>query len=478
MDVTKQSAVCLLAVIAALLIIAPPTIAQGIYNLTYQDIIKHKSFYDDPRPIFKDLPLKDVVPPEIYNTLIFDKDKMSTLWAEVVGFKAPDEVGKIAPEITPGRYTLADKEKLPFKDLMAPEDYKRWNEPGPPHLGNFTAITIVPTRQYYWPLPIGEATKKHKEQTKLDEKGYLKYDTYIAGYPFPRPAGPFKGQQIMYNWEKRYLNGESFYMILQVMGHQKELKRDFDSLMEMYYLNKLEARVMMEPLGWFDDRAKKQKELRQTFNRCYSPRDLYGNVFSNLSYSDYTTSDQPLIYLNMMRRVRKMSGTDTQDPMGGQDCIYDDGDGFNQKQSPDRYPYTYEVLEDREFLMAAYTPDGSGYLTSDTLELKEYEFERRPCYVVKLTQLDNHYVYSYRLLWFDKETFLLLRVQNYDQKQRLYRDMFFRHYFDPDMGMPMIADVVARDHLDYHSMMQQFYIVPAPNITRDNLSMRAMIRAK
>jgi hypothetical protein len=458
--------------------LVPVVWSQGVYDLRYKDITDHKKFYDDPRPIYKDLPLKDVMPPEVYNKLIFDQEAMKSLWAEVVGFKAPDEVGKIAPEIKPGTYTLADKEMLPFKELMAPRDYERWKSPGPPLMGTVTEITVVPTRQYYYALPIAEATKKHMGESQQTDKGYLKYDTYTAGFPFPRPSGEFAAQQVVYNWEKRYVNGETFYLLLRVMGHQKELKRDFDSLMEMYYINKLEGRVMMEPLGWFDERARKNKEMRQTLNRAYSPRDLYGNVFCTLSYSDYTKPDQPLIYLNMMRRVRKMSGTDTQDPMGGQDIIYDDGDGFNQKQSPDRYPYKYEILEDREFLMAAYTLDGSGYLSSEGLELKDFEFERRPCYLIKMTQLDNHYIYSYRLLWVDKETFLLLRIQNYDQKGRLYRDMFFRYFFHPEMGMPMIADTIARDNIDYHSLMQQFYIVPAPHITRKELSMRSIIKAK
>ena len=34
-----------------------------------------------------------------------------------------------------------------------------------------------------------------------------------------------------------------------------------------------------------------------------------------------------------------------------------------------------------------------------------FEWERRPIYVVELTELDKSYVYSKRVLYIDKETF-------------------------------------------------------------------------
>lgn len=118
------------------------------------------------------------------------------------------------PEIKPGKYSYKDKEKFPgLKELMIPHHYKRFNPGGPPFAGNFPEITVVPTKQYYWALPIAEATKNNMGKTKLDDQGYIIDNTYVSGYPFPRPSGKFKVQQIMYNWVKRYSNGESLYLI-------------------------------------------------------------------------------------------------------------------------------------------------------------------------------------------------------------------------------------------------------------------------
>jgi hypothetical protein len=89
---------------------------------------------------------------------------------------------------------------------MWPDLYKRIKPGGPPHAGNIPEFEIIPTRQFYWGLPIAEATKQNEGKTKLDKDGYLIPETWIAGYPFPKPSGPFKAQQIMFNIEKRYLS--------------------------------------------------------------------------------------------------------------------------------------------------------------------------------------------------------------------------------------------------------------------------------
>ena len=84
------------------------------------------------------------------------------------------------PEIKPGKYTLKDKKKFPFEKVMWKHLYDRFNAPptsGARHVGNFTEIEIVPTRQYYHSLPVAEATKKYMGTVKQDGQGYIINDT-------------------------------------------------------------------------------------------------------------------------------------------------------------------------------------------------------------------------------------------------------------------------------------------------------------
>ena len=400
---------------------------------------------------------------------------MKSLWAEVVGFRAPDVVGKIVPEIKPGKYTYKDKEKYPgFKELMWPELYKRFNPGAPPHVGNFPEIEIVPTRQYYWALPIAKETKKNIGHTKLDDQGYIIYDTYIAGFPFPRPSGEFKGQQIIYNWEKNYINGENALVLTRAKGYTKNFAVDVEGTLQLARI-RLHGRVLMEPYGYFDERARANREGYAMSMFYLSPRDMYGNVLSINRYTDRDKVDLLLMYINSLRRIRKMSATDTQDAVAGQDVIYDDDWGFSQRLSPQNYPYKIELIAEREYLVPTNDEGGSMYISSQGFEYRNIKFERRPLYVVKLTQLDKNYIYKYRVLYIDKETFVLYNIENFDQKGRLYRISENSLVFIPEMGLFFYSGEMFRDYIDLHSNFLKFFIYPA-YLGRDAIDIPSLIR--
>ncbi|MBI5014816.1 MAG: DUF1329 domain-containing protein [Deltaproteobacteria bacterium] len=434
------------------------------YIPTITEVEKHKARFDDPRPYLTTFGPKQVLPKSLYAELSYDVDAMKSAWADLVGFKAPDKVGKVAPEVQPGKYTYKDLEKHPgLKKLMWPDLYNRIRPGGPPHAGNIPEFEIIPTRQYYYALPISEAMKKNLGKTKLDAKGYLIPETWVAGLPFPKPSGTFKAQEIMANVEKRPLAWEqSFYIISRLMGYTKSLSSDFDSVYEVSHA-RLAGRTLMEPYGWFDKRAKEREEYKTFLFGFLSPRDVAGTYQQALYYLDPSSADQLMLYIPSMRRVRKLSATDTQDPVMGQDQIYDDNEGWMQKLSPTRYPYKYEVLEEREYLVPAPTIDGAEYISSKGAEFRNVRMERRPIYVVKLTELDSNYVYGHRIFYIDAETFNFYHIENYNQKGKLYRTWDGNYGWFPDMGIFAWAGMLnlMRDHIDLHSGAQQPYQVPA-----------------
>ncbi|MBI5445720.1 MAG: DUF1329 domain-containing protein [Deltaproteobacteria bacterium] len=448
------------------------------YILSLAQLEKHKKPFDDPRPYLTTIGPKQVLPPKLYAKLSYDVNAMKEEWSELVGFKAPDLVGKIAPEIKPGKYSYKDLAKYPgLKELMWPEMYNRIKPGAPPHAGNIPEFEIIPTRQYYYALPIAEATKKNLGKSKLDAKGYLIPESWQGGYPFPKPSGPFKAQQVMYNVEKRSLAWElSFYLLGRIMGFTKDLKMDFDGSYDVAHL-RLAGRTLMPPYGWFDERAKQRKEFKSYAFGFLAPRDVYGTVQGSTYFLDPTEADQLMIYIPSLRRIRKMSATDTQDPVMGQDQIYDDTEGWNQKLSPTRFPYKFEIVAEREYLCPASSIDGSEYISSKGFELHNVKMERRPMYVVKLTQLDPNYVYSYRLFYVDMETFNYIHVENYDRKGRLYRTFELAGGFHPEMGIFSWSGGIGvlKDHIDLHSGLSQSYQLPA-FYTREDVSLQAITK--
>lgn len=442
-------------------------------------IEQHKKFYDDPRPYLKNFGPKQVVPQVLYQKLSYNIEEMKKEWSAVVGFKAPDLVGKIAPGIKPGKYTYKDVQNNPeFKKLMWPDLYSRIKPGGPPFVGSIPEFEVIPTRQYYWALPIAKATKENEGKTKLDSKGYLIPESWVSGYPFPKPSGKFKAQQIMYNVEKRYLAfGQDFYLIGRVIGFNKNMKMDFDGQYKVRHA-RLSGRTQLEPLGFLDNRAKNRGESMAFVMDFPAPRDVAGTAQSAVYYADPTKPDMLMVYVPSMRRVRKMTSSDTQDPIMGMDQIYDDNEGWMQKLSPTRYPYKFEVVEEREFLVPAPTLDGAEYISKKG-EFRNLKFERRPLYVVKLTQLDENYVYKYRLFYIDKETFNYYHVENYDRKSRLYRTWDGNYSFFPEMGTTTWSGsfILMVDHIDMHSSVEQPYQLPAQWSRRD-LGLEGYIGAK
>jgi hypothetical protein len=149
-----------------------------------------------------------------------------------------------------------------------------------------------------------------------------------------------------------------------------------------------------------------------------------------------------------------------------------------QKLSPSRYPYKFEIVEEREFLVPAPTLDGAEYI-SKSGEFRNVKMERRPLYVVKLTQLDPNYVYKYRIFYIDKETFNYYHIENYDRKDRLYRTWDGNYSFFPEMGATTWSGsfILMRDHIDSHSSVEQPYMLPA-QWTRSDVSIEGFMKAK
>lgn len=149
---------------------------------------------------------------------------------------------------------------------------------------------------------------------------------------------------------------------------------------------------------------------------------------------------------------------------------------FAQKLSSNVYPYECELVAEREFLVPALNIDGSFTISSKDFTYVGLEFERRPLYVVKMTQKDKNYVYSYRMLYFDKETHLLVSIENYDQKGRLYRTGDAHNMFIPEMGAVTMGREIYRDYLDLHTTLQHSFSIPAPWFDRGDMDLGAAIR--
>jgi len=425
-----------------------------------KEIMKQKALVDDSRDLFKTYHPKDTLPPDVWKFMHFDIDKMKEMTAELVGFTAPERVGKIAPEIKPGKYTYKDLEKYPgLKELLLP--HVRVNAGGPPLTCNIQDFEIVPTEQFHWSLPICEATKKNLGKTKLDKDGYRVAFTWDGGVPFPKPSGKFEAQQVYYNFEKRAHQWDFSYLLATESDScDKNLKVDKYNKMTGFWC-KMMGRVFLPPFGWLDERAKENGEYKAYSIVIAAPRVNRGTITLRYEYDDPYKMDVSMLYVPSLRRIRKMGTTDTQDPQG--DMTYDDTNFLSQKVTPVKNPYTFSV-ETREYLLPlAYNTSKAWVDSKNGYALRDLQFQRRPTYVLTMNQQDPNYTYSKRVYYIDHETFQPVYGVFYDQKGRLYRSYLVPYSFFPECGQLTSygQPAVQTDFIDQHTTFQMLVYIPA-----------------
>jgi len=439
------------------------------YVPTYKDMVKEKATCDDKTDLFVTLHPKDTVPPEMWSRIHWDVGQMQELWAEIVGFKSPDLVNKIAPEIKPGKYTYKDVQETPgFMELFPPVIRPHIKQGGPPFIMSIMDFELEPTKQFHLALPPAQITKQNLGKTKLDKDGYIVKGTWQGGFPFPKPSGKFKAQQIYYNFDKRCANYDSNYILTgEGLSFDKNLNMDKYNAYERQ-MTTFMGRTFMEPYGWFDERAKKRGQWASDVVTIHEPRSTRGTIRLLVRYDDPRKMDPFLMYLPMMRRIRKMSATDTQDPSGDQ--CFDDYGLMRQKITPKKYPYKFEIIEEREYLLPWSYNAGKSWLDSKNgYAIRGMGFMRRPCYVLQMTQLDKNYVYSKRIYYVDKETFMFSTGTFYDQKGRLYRYSEISRSFNPECGQIVSQGTPSWqiDYVDTHSSCQSLCTVPAQYARKD-----------
>jgi hypothetical protein len=441
------------------------------------EALNKKKTIDDPADLFKTWHPRDIVPPEMWKLLVHDQEEMKKQTKESLGFASPELVGKIAPEIKPGNYTYQDLEKHPgLKELFTPVIYKTIKKGGPPFVCSIMDFVIEPTQQLHWPLPVCEATRKNVGKTKLDDQGYIVPKTWQGGVPFPKPSGKFKAQQVFYNMEKRFTQWDDCnFLTGEGLAFDKNLKVD---KYNKYFKKTIRfmGRCLLPPYGWFDERAEKRGEFKAYTVAIFEPRANKGLGTMLYMYDSPKKPDPMMMYLPSMRRIRKFAATDTQDPNG--DVCYDDMTYLSQKITPDKFPYKFEIIGEREYLLnVSYDSAGAWVDSKNGYAIRNLHLMRRPVYVLQMTQTDSSYIYSKRIYYVDMETFQPFWGEFYDQKGRLYREYNVSMNFFPECGMLVSYGDFAWqvDHVDTHSSYQMLTYMPA-RFTRDNFELKEMIK--
>jgi hypothetical protein len=261
------------------------------------------------------------------------------------------------------------------------------------------------------------------------------------------------------------------------MGVDDKWKVDYDS-QGVGFMLRTHGRLLLPPYGWYDRRAQDEDEHELLRYAIETPRDLFGNILSIAKYRNRDKADLYVYYVNLARRIRRLSASDTQMAQRGEDYTWDDSFGFNQKLHPERWPYDFEIVDEGEFLVPTTRAGGMYFDSNARYAWKNLKFERRPIWVIEAKQLDPNYIYGKRIFYFDKETFLHARVENFDQRDRLFRSRDTLWVFLPEMGLFNQYYVAAHDHIRIHSSFGYTVSYQGAWLTRKDVSLPSWTGAK
>jgi len=199
------------------------------------------------------------------------------------------------------------------------------------------------------------------------------------------------------------------------------------------------------------------------------PKDISGTSYVRKRFVSSDKLDEFLLFVSSMRRIRRMSGRDTQDPLFGSDLVWDDYNAFWQKVSNTQFAYDYKMLDPKEVLCPTvvdynwpkdrssagftdYNVDESGA----QVYLNFGSWQRRWLYGLEATSKDNAYLYSKRVITFDPEVSFIPQTQLYDRSGRLWRS-WVRDANLSQKGegyMEELIDIV--DHVNQHRTILDF----------------------
>jgi Protein of unknown function (DUF1329) len=284
------------------------------------------------------------------------------------------------------------------------------------------SMRIVPYRKVLWNAAYKEATDKYSSQVKLAPDG-RSIVGYVAGMPFPTidANDPQIALKIMWNYDyKPYVTDDGDLRNFDAEtgpvgdGGPMQVERHFllDHLRALSYTGRLY--VDPKPERPNPDGVRSKGSLHPILE----PFDLKGVGETTIRYLSPDRQDDTWLYLPSLRRVRRLSSAQRSDALFGQDI---DADSFGGYAGQIAW-FDWKYLGEREILASfhaeafpvKYCPGAGDFAFCDV-------WEKRKAYVVEGVPKMPQYAYGKRLIFIDKETYLIPFSDIFDRSGQLWK---------------------------------------------------------
>jgi hypothetical protein len=292
------------------------------------------------------------------------------------------------------------KEFLPDSMYAIMKDTKKWGDPW----FTITAYETVPQT----PGCI-KATKENYGKAKINPGDEM--DGWIAGVPFPDATS--NALQMAHNFRSRdfgdgYENHDEAYIV------DGKLKYDMASEIR----NKLcfwSGRTDLPPTPEFPDNP---KGIWRSFTMLQlAPPETRNMRILEINYKDGLKPYDSWYWMPSIRRVRRRSTTERQDPQGGGDICAFDNMGWDGPVSLN----TYKFLGPKEFLMVRHNDKTKlEHKPGDCIWSGEQR-ERCKIFMIEAVNKDPNFIYTKMIWYLDPESWQMLFSDRYDRQGRLWK---------------------------------------------------------
>ncbi len=355
-------------------------------------------------------------------------------WSDFMGQTSLEmvEANDPAPEIKPGTViTPENAASFPNLKKVLPEPlYRRISSRDT--YASIDEIEVTQTRPWFLSREILEASKKNAKNCKI-EPGTRQLLNWELGIPFPFPKN---GTELMYDCLLNFIGLTPEYAMEPVTivdldsNGRHERTRRFN-LYVLMIMGRQHDRV--GPKHCFPGYEYGDIYAQSSIVFTY-PQDMKGLAFVRTRYWDVDKPDLFVGYIPTMRRIRTLSGRDSQDPVAGSEFTWDMWGGEWQKQPSNTiFPNDYKMLGEKTILLPTLGYRPGYYLDGD--QAKGHKWEKRRVYVLEIISRDPTYYYSKRIEYIDKENLRGTYFEYYDRRGRLWRTWNSRMWIEPKSGL-------------------------------------------
>jgi len=327
-------------------------------------------------------------------------------------FVAVATVGAARADVSPGdKITDANLDKA--KDLLSPG--MEWC------VKRGWPITVSEAKRIEWPKAYKEATEKYAGQVKLTPDG-LDVKNYVAGLPFPNidPKDPQVAYKIMWNYSYQFLTTDD--VDLRNFDADTGSIADHGPLtVERHFLLDHFRRLFWNGRLYVDPKPEKPNpngyRAQQGLYPILEPFDLKGVGALGNRYIESSKQDDSWLYLPSLRRVRRLSTAQRSDALFGQDTDVDSYYGYAGHIAWMDWKY----LGEKEVLGAFHAKNYPVKWDAKVDWAFDDVWEKRKVYVLEGVSKLPQYAYSKRVLFIDKEGWIMPFTDIYDRSGELWK---------------------------------------------------------